>query len=140
MKPTAIYIPELGKVFFIEEIISISDITTFKNDNEVLGYFEIDFKCRKKIKIQSFIVESGDCDDYYYKKFDIKVLESIRNQFLQHCNIINAQETDKEQPLLNTDEYHLICKLLNKEGINSGRIFYVLNRVVDDTVRTAQIT
>lgn len=140
MKATAIYIPELGRVFFIEEIISISNITTFKNDNEVLGSFEIVFKCRKNIKISNFTTESGDYDDYYYEKFNIEILKSIRNQFLQHCNIINAQETDKEQPLLNNEEYHLICKLLSKEGINSGRIFYVLNRMVDDTVRTAQIT
>lgn len=46
----------------------------------------------------------------------------------------NARTTDKERPLLNNYEYRLICKLLNKEGINSGRIFYVLNRMVDDTV------
>lgn len=93
MKPTAIYIPELGKVFFIEEIESISDIKSYKKE---FGYFEIKFKYGKKKIIRNCKISYGEEDDYYYERFNIKVLELIRNQFLQYTNIINAQETDKE--------------------------------------------
>lgn len=58
--------------------------------------------------------------------------ENELNQIFQEHQ--NARTTDKEQPKLSAEEYHLICKLLNREGINSGRIFYVLNRMVGDTV------
>lgn len=104
MKPTAIYIPEIGKTFFIDEIISITDII-FLNPADydfTAAYFEIQFKNKKKIKIKNFKLyeyegDEGDGYNYCKEKFDFKIIINIRNQFLQHTNIINAQETDKEQ-------------------------------------------
>lgn len=89
--------------------MSISDISEVEDN---LGYFEIKFKSRKKKTIKNYKNLYGEEYDYRIKKFDIKVLEKIRNEFFKYTNIINAQETDKEQP----------------------------KHLVDDTVRTAQIT
>ena len=98
MKAKAIYIPELGKTFFIEEIISISDIKSFKKGNITYGSFTIEFKNKKKKKISNYRIERGVEEDYLIPMFDIKHLEEIRNEFFKYINIINAQETDKEQP------------------------------------------
>ena len=112
---------------------------------------KVDIKIMKKIKvINSFIEEKRDNPVASLDSFDLDILQTIQNNLedlgkLIHPQIVyniklinsklqNARTTDKEQPLLNIDEYNLICRLLNKEGINSGRIFYVLNRMVDDTV------
>lgn len=105
MKPTAIYIPILGKTFFIEEIISISDIKSFKEGDITYGSFTIEFKNKKKKKISNYQIDRF-CHDYIdedYRKqlFDIKHLEKIRNEFFKYINIINAQETDKEQDSFN---------------------------------------
>jgi len=96
MKAKAIYIPELGKTFFIEEIISISDIKSFKKGNITYGSFTIEFKNKKKKKISNYRIERGVEEDYLIPMFDIKHLEKIRNEFFKYINIINAQETDKE--------------------------------------------
>lgn len=106
MKPTAIYIPILGKTFFIEEIISISDIKSFKEDDIMYGSFTIEFKNKKKKKISNYRIEDFYHDDYdeeslYVQKFDIKHLEEIRNEFFKYINVVNAQETDKEQDSFN---------------------------------------
>jgi len=105
MKAKAIYIPELGETFFIEEIISISDIVfkQFDKDGFKYGSFSIDFNDKKKKTITNYEMHSlsilcfEDEDEcFLIQKFDIKHLEKIRNEFFKYINIINAQETDKE--------------------------------------------
>lgn len=93
MKATAIYIPELGETFFIEEIVSISDIQLYGNHTVDTYQFFIGFKNGLLREINT--VRNLNTGFINIQKREW--LESIRNQFLQHTNIINAQETDKER-------------------------------------------
>lgn len=118
MKPIAIYIPQLGKTFFIEEIISISDITLFKPSyyDFTAAYFEIQFKNKKKIKIKNFKWHEGDENDFCEEKFNFSVITDIRNEFLKYINIVNAQTTDKEQPkFLVMEDNYPISFVVNKK-------------------------
>jgi hypothetical protein len=131
MEAKAIYIPQLGKTFFIEEIESISDIEIFKKE---FGFFKIKFKYGKKKTIKNYKIGQGEEDIYYHDRFELGVLESIRNEFLKYINIINNQKITEKQLKFTEEEYNLICKGLNLLGINSGRVFYVLNRSVINNI------
>jgi len=97
----------------------------YKKDNPVPSLNFVDEFLEKKPHWKSYIEnsnsKSSNCVEW--------LLEDLR-KFTKE----NGRTTDKERRLLNNDEYHLICKLLEKEGIKSGKIFYVLNGIVDDTV------
>lgn len=101
MKTKAVYIPELGETFFIEEIVSITDIIEIDNYKTRSTYkFDIYFKSGMVKTIRNYSTLKNSSIKIHPKEW----LESIRSEFLKYTNMINNDEqlkfTQKEKEFL----------------------------------------